>query len=135
MNNFKNKKITPNAQKLRKKMTPWERKLWYQFLRQYPVQFHRQKVMKYYVVDFYCPQAMLVVELDGGGHYTPEQMEYDRRRTKYLESLNLKVVRFSNYDVDNNFYGVCTVIDEMVTSGATPHPSAPLPPSPRGEGK
>ena len=56
------------AKNLRKNMTPWERKLWYQFLRSYPLRFQRQKAIDEYIVDFYCAKARIVIELDGGGH-------------------------------------------------------------------
>ena len=103
-----------NARKLRKEMTPWERKLWYNFLRDYPVRFQRQRPISEFVVDFYCAKARLVIELDGGGHYDPEQQKKDSERTSLLEATGLKVIRFCNRDIDQNFYGVCTVIDEEV---------------------
>ena len=109
-----NKENIPLAKTLRRNMTPWERKLWYEFLRHYPVRFQRQKAMGDYIVDFYCFQAKIVVELDGGGHYDPEAEKYDQHRTKVLESYGLKVLRFCNTDIDKNFYGVCTVIDNEV---------------------
>jgi very-short-patch-repair endonuclease len=95
-------------------MTPWERKLWYMFLKDYPIRFQRQKCIDDFIVDFYCFQAKLVIELDGGGHYEPEVMHHDQRRTEKLEAYGLKVLRFCNKDIDQNFYGVCTVIDEEV---------------------
>ena len=109
-----NKNNKPLAKALRKNMTPWERKLWYCFLKEYPVRFQRQKCIDNYIVDFYCFKAKLVVELDGSGHYDPAAEEADRKRTQALESYGLTVLRFCNLDVDNNFYGVCTVIDEVV---------------------
>jgi len=54
------------AKELRKNMTPWERKLWYEFLRFYPIRLQRQKAIGNYIADFYCAKARLVVELDGG---------------------------------------------------------------------
>ena len=102
------------ACQLRKEMTPWERKLWYCFLRDYPVRFQRQKCIDEYIVDFYCFRAKLVIELDGGGHYNPESQHKDSLRTRALEKFGLKVIRFCNLDVDKNFYSVCTVIDEEV---------------------
>ena len=102
------------ARRLRKEMTPWERKLWYCFLSKYEIRFSRQKLIDQYIVDFYCSKASLVVELDGGGHYNPESEESDRKRTQKLESLGLKVVRFCNLDIDKNFDGVCTTIDMEV---------------------
>ena len=102
------------ARNLRKNMTPWERKLWYCFLKDYPVRFQRQKCIDSYIVDFYCFQAKLVIELDGGGHYNPESKKKDELRTIILENYGLKVLRFCNLDIDRNFYGVCTVIDKEV---------------------
>ena len=103
-----------HAKRLRKEMTPWERKLWYLFLKEYPVRFQRQKCIDNYIADFYCFQGKLVIELDGGGHYDPENEEKDVQRTKVLENYGLKVIRFCNTDIDRNFYGVCTVIDNEV---------------------
>ncbi|MBQ3535038.1 MAG: endonuclease domain-containing protein [Clostridia bacterium] len=95
-------------------MTPWERKLWYDYLRNYPLRFQRQKAIGGYIADFYCAKARLVIELDGGGHFTPEQRDADAIRTKDLEAMNLTVLRISNLDVDRNFSGVCEQIDGMV---------------------
>ncbi len=109
-----NKENIPLAKALRKNMTPWERKLWYGFLRSYPVRFQRQKAIGNYIVDFYCAKARLVLELDGGGHYTAKQEEKDELRTKELDAMNLKVVRICNLDIDRNFSGVCEYIDLAV---------------------
>ena len=114
------------ARTLRKEMTPWERKLWYCFLKSYPIRFQRQKCIGNFIVDFYCFQAKLVIELDGGGHYEPEKQKYDSLRTEELEKFGLKVIRFCNLDIDRNFYGVCTVIDKEVKSqldNNSPRPS------------
>ena len=116
-----NKANIPLARALRKNMTPWERRLWYDFLRTYPVRFRRQAAIGSRIADFYCPRANLVIELDGGGHYTPEQQESDRRRTAELEALGLTVLRVCNLDVDGNFAGVCAYIDHQVTERLT-HP-------------
>ena len=78
-------------------MTKEEAHLWYQFLCRYPLRFRRQYVIGTYITDFYCHKAKLVVELDGSQQYSPEEMEYDRKRTAYLESQGLKVlILFSN---------------------------------------
>ena len=108
------KKNEAYAKQLRKNMTPWERKLWYCFLSRYPVRFQRQKCIGPFIVDFYCFQAKLIIELDGGGHYTPEQEAYDRRRDKEMEKFGLRTLRFCNTDVDTNFYSVCSVIEDEV---------------------
>ena len=109
-----NKENIPLAKTLRKNMTRWERKLWYDFLRYYPVRFQRQKAIGNYIADFYCAKARLVIELDGGGHYTAELDRKDEMRTKDLESMNLTVVRICNLDIDRNFSGVCEYIDLTV---------------------
>ena len=108
------KENIPLAKVLRKDMTPWERKLWYNFLRNYPVRFQRQKCIGEYIADFYCAKAQLVIELDGSGHYMPEQAATDQVRTQKLEDMHLTVLRFSNLDVDENFTGVCEYIDMFV---------------------
>ena len=110
----------PLAKALRKEMTPWERKLWYCFLKDYPVRFQRQKCIDNFIVDFYCFQGKIIIELDGGGHYEPNKVKADSKRTRILESYGLKVIRFCNTDIDKNFYGVCTMIDQEVMSRITP---------------
>lgn len=109
-----NQSNIPLAKQLRRNMTPWERKLWYLFLRTYPVRFQRQKAIGNYIVDFYCAQAGLILELDGGGHYEPDQTAKDRRRTADLESMGLRVLRLCNTDIDRHFPEVCTYIDMAV---------------------
>ena len=109
-----NKKNIPLAKALRKNMTPWERSLWYDFLRNYPVRFQRQKAIGDYIADFYCAKARLVIELDGSGHYTPKQVRKDEQRTNDLNAMNLTVVRICNLDIDRNFCGVCEYIDRFV---------------------
>jgi len=109
-----NKENIPLAKALRKNMTPWERKLWYAFLKYYPIRFQRQKAIGNYIADFYCAKAKLVVELDGGGHYTAEKEEKDALRTAELEAMDLTVLRICNLDIDRNFEGVCEYIDSAV---------------------
>ena len=108
------KENIPLAKALRKNMTPWERKLWYDFLRNYPIRFQRQKAIGNYIADFYCAKAELVIELDGGGHYTEGQIEKDRMRTEAFKKQNIKVLRICNLDIDRNFRGVCEYIDLAV---------------------
>ena len=109
-----NKDNEKYAQSLRKEMTPWERKLWYLFLKDYPIRFQRQKCIDNFIVDFYCYKEKIVIELDGGGHYEPEAEQYDQKRTEVLKDYGLKVLRFCNTDIDKKFYSVCTVIDDEV---------------------
>ena len=119
------------AKKLRKAMTPWERKLWYEFLRTYPVRFQRQKAIGNYIADFYCAKAKLIVELDGGRHYTPPQFRKDMLRTQRLNEMNLTVIRICNSDIENNFPGACEWIDHMVRS-SLPQSAARTAPSSEG---
>ena len=105
-----NEKMLRNAQNLRKNMTKEERHLWYDFLKTYPMPFHRQYIIGQYIVDFYCHQARLVLELDGSQHCEPEEMEYDRRRSIFLKEKGLLVLRISNLYVIRNFRGVCEMI-------------------------
>jgi very-short-patch-repair endonuclease len=102
------------AKTLRKNMTPWERKLWYEFLHDYRVRFQRQKAIDNYIVDFYCAKARLVIELDGGGHYDEDMQKYDAERTAVLSQYHLTLLRFSNLDIDKNFHEVCASIDNAV---------------------
>ena len=85
------KKLTPNAQKLRKEMTAEERQLWYLFLRRVPLTVNRQKTIGRYIVDFYCHQAGLVIELDGSQHYEAEGIASDQVRDAYLRSCGVLI--------------------------------------------
>ena len=109
-----NPSLVQNARDLRKNMTNEERHLWYDFLRDYPVKFSRQKVLGKYIVDFYCSSAKLAVEIDGSQHYEPSGKMYDDARTEYLQQFGLLVLRVSNYEINSNFYGVCDKIDSLV---------------------
>lgn len=106
--------LSPLAKQLRKHMTPWERKLWYLFLKTYQPPFRRQVTIGTFIVDFCCLRAKLIIELDGGGHYTPEQALRDGERTKYLEAQGFQVLRICNLDIDRNFSGACEAIDFAV---------------------
>ena len=90
---------------------PHERKLWYLFLRKYPVKVYKQRIVGRFIADFYCASAKSVIELDGSQHYEPQGTAYDSERSAFLTALGLKVLHFSNWDVDMNFRGVCTQID------------------------
>ena len=109
-----NKNIVPFAKELRKNMTKEERRMWYDFLRNYPIRFTKQKVLGKYIADFYCAKAKLVIELDGSQHYEDIGIINDEQRTKYLENYGIKVIRISNLDVLSNFDAVCIFIDDIV---------------------
>ena len=103
-----------NARRLRREMTPHERKLWYLFLRKYPVKIYKQRIIGRFIVDFYCASAGLVIEVDGSQHYEPQEIAYDVERSAFLSTLGLDVLRFSNRDIDRDFRGVCTQIDMTI---------------------
>ena len=109
-----NPSLVPLAKQLRKNMTKEERHLWYDFLRDYPLRFLRQKAIGHYIVDFYCAKAQLVIELDGSQHFEPEEIQKDADRTAFLESYGIQVIRIPNNDVTQNFPGVCEYIDTAV---------------------
>ncbi|MBQ8768687.1 MAG: endonuclease domain-containing protein [Oscillospiraceae bacterium] len=109
-----NRQLIPFAKQLRKEMTKEERHLWYDFLRTYPVRFNRQKVFGKYILDFYCAEAKLVIELDGSQHYEDGNLEKDAERTAFLKEYDLAVIRIPNNDISKNFRGVCEYIDAAV---------------------
>jgi len=96
-------------------MTKEERRLWYDFLKSQPVTVNRQKVIGKYIVDFYCAEAQLIIELDGSQHYNDEGQDGDRERDNYLRELGFTVRRYSNYDVNQNFDGVCRDILQYIS--------------------
>lgn len=95
-------------------MTKEERHLWYDFLRTYPIRFLRQKVIDNYIVDFYCREARLIIELDGSQHYEEKGLLKDKIRTEKIENRNLTVIRVPNNEVNKNFRSVCEYIDFFV---------------------
>ena len=107
----KDNSLLENARRLRREMTPHERKLWYLFLRKYPVKIYKQRIIGKYIVDFYCASAKLVIEVDGSQHYEPQGKAYDMERSAFLSALGLEVLRFSNREIDRDFRGVCEQID------------------------
>jgi very-short-patch-repair endonuclease len=94
-----NPELKERARRLRKNMTPAEKKLWHKYLRQFPLPVYRQKPIDNYIVDFYIPKLKLVIEIDGETHIEKKEIKYDSERTKILESYGLKVLRFWNYDI------------------------------------
>ena len=95
-------------------MTFAEKKLWYGYLRTFQHRVYRQRPIHHYIVDFYCPKLKLVIEIDGESHFTPEAQEYDQKRTEILEGYSLKVLRFTNEQVINNFEGVYRMIQKYL---------------------
>lgn len=115
MSVLKNYRMLAQARKLRREMTPQERKLWYLFLKDYPVKIYRQRIIESFIVDFYCSSAKLVIELDGQQHFTTQGKQYDAERSQILNSHGLRVIRFTNHDVDTKFSQVCHVIHQAIS--------------------
>ena len=113
------------ARSLRASQTDAEQILWHRLRnrRLHGWRFRRQHEIDLFIVDFVCPDAALIVELDGGQH--GEQLIYDEARTRKLQDLGYRVLRFWNNDVLKNLDSVLEVIVEALASPA-PHPS-PLP--------
>ena len=95
---------------------PRKSRLWYDFLSTYEVRFQRQKAIGNFIEDFYCHKAKLIIELDGSQHYTKSGKINDEYRTEKLEDLDLKVIRFSNHQINTSFESVCNHIDKVVKS-------------------
>ena len=110
-----NKELTKYAKELRKNMTPEEKHLWYDFLRYLPMTVKRQYVVGNYILDFFIPSKNIAIELDGSQHYDFEAREADAVRDSMLSSVGIKVIRYTNVDVNSNFDGV--VVDIMRTIG------------------
>ena len=107
-----NGELKPKAQQLRREQTKQERHLWYDFLKNHPSQFRRQKQFDRYIVDFYCGSANLAIELDGAPHFTEEGKIHDRSRDAHFESIGLRVIRFTNDEIDHHFQEVCKRIND-----------------------
>ncbi len=114
MEKIHNKSLVTNAKELRKNMTKEERRLWYDFLRNYPVKFLRQKIIGKYIVDFYCAEAKIIIELDGSQHYEEIALNKDIERTKFLEQYGFVVIRIANNQILENFRGCCEYIDSVI---------------------
>lgn len=109
-----NKSLKPFAKSLRNNMTKEERHLWYDFLKDYPVRFSRQKILGKYIVDFYSFESKIVIELDGSQHFEDVNSEHDKERDSYLSEYGLTVIRIPNNEVNDNFQVVCQYIDNEV---------------------
>ena len=114
MTEERHQKRLQNARQLRRDMTPWERKLWYLFLQSYPMHVYKQRPIGPYIVDFYCPEAKLAIELDGSQHFEDAERAYDARRSSYLEERGIQVLRVANIDVDKRFDSVRELIDREI---------------------
>ncbi len=117
-----NRDLLLRSRELRSNMTDAERALWSRLRRKQlnGYQFYRQKIIGNYIVDFYCPKAGLVIEVDGGQHYSEEMLEADRRRDDYIGGNGLTVMRFSNLEVRQNLEGVVERVLVRLESPSVP---------------
>ena len=111
-----NPKLVARAREMRKNPTPVEKKLWYGFLRTFKYRVIRQRPIDNFIVDFYCAHLKLVIEVDGDSHYSEDGIQNDQLRTSRLEGYGLRVIRFTNIEVLDNFEEVCATIERI------PHP-------------
>ncbi len=118
------------AKALRKSMTDAEKALWRKVRRKqvYGLQFYRQKPLLSFIVDFYCPQAKLVIELDGAQHFKPDHQLKDQARNGQLAALGLRVLRFDNLQVLKEMDAVMAVIWREVGVAVNTMEIPPQPP-------
>ncbi len=104
--------LLERAREMRHPQTPAEATLWRALRnRNLKYKFRRQHPIGHFIIDFYCAQAKLCIEVDGASHLEPEQVKYDKARTDFLEGLGYKMIRFANNDVR---YNINAVVDEIV---------------------
>jgi len=99
---------------MRQNPTAAEQKLWQECLKTLPLRVLRQRPIDQFIVDFYCAALKLVIEVDGESHFTQAGQTYDLERTNILESYGLRVLRFTNSEVLNDFESVCHKIWEQI---------------------
>lgn len=122
---FNRPSTRPKRKNLRKSQTDAETALW-QKLRDkgfMGCKFYRQCSIGEYIADFYCPQHKLVIEIDGSQHYSGDGREHDESREKYMSSLAIRTIRFSNLDVLQNIEGVLAEIAKELELPLTPSSS------------
>ena len=105
-----NKSLRGNARALRRNMTPEEKRLWYDLLKLLPFSVKRQKNIYSYIVDFYVPEAKLVIEVDGRQHLTEENLSADEERDSKLGKLGITVKRYTNESINKQFTRVAEEI-------------------------
>ena len=115
----------PLKRRLRSEMTGPEIKLWARLrLKQFQsLKFRRQHGIGPYIVDFYCPDRMMVIEIDGDTHAAEEQRLRDQQRDAYFRSLGLRIIRYTNHDIVKNLDGVLEDLAGRLGDSTSPHPS------------
>jgi very-short-patch-repair endonuclease len=119
-----NRMLKGPSRELRKQLTEAEQALWQRVRRKqiHGLQFYRQKPLRSFIVDFYCPTARLVIELDGSQHYESDHQARDRERDAQLNALGLRVLRFDNREVLREMDAVLEVIRREVEAYGTGNP-------------
>ena len=108
--------IFQNARELRNKLTPAEQTFWLRLKEQFPeYKFRRQHPISIYIADFYCHKLKLVIEIDGSIHDSEEAKLADEKRQKYLENLNLTVIRFTNEQIRSEVENVIKIISSIIS--------------------
>ena len=111
---FYDKGLKDRVRELRSHMTAAEKKLWYEYLRAYRYRFIRQKVIKNYILDFYCQKLKLGIEIDGDSHIGDKNEVYDKSRTTDLKKFGIEVIRFWNTDILKNLNEVVEIIEKKI---------------------
>ena len=101
-----NASLTGIAQTLRKNMTPEEKRLWYDFLKHLPLTINRQKIIGNFILDFFIAEKQIAIEIDGMQHGEPEYRQKDLQRDAELWQLGIRVLRYSNKDINQHFDNV-----------------------------
>lgn len=117
--NFNKSNMKKRRQNLRNNATPAEQKLWQKLKGKQiaGIKFRRQYSIDSFIVDFYAPSCKLVVEIDGGTHFSDEAIEYDIQRERYIKKFGIRIIRFTNVDVFENIDGVLQMIEQAALEG------------------
>ncbi len=102
--------LVDRAREMRNEPTAEESKLWHLYLKNLEPRFIRQKIIGFYIVDFYCPRMKLIIEIDGEQHYLEENAVYEKRREEYLKTQGCKILRFYNSDINKSLKDTETTI-------------------------
>ncbi|HET6724370.1 MAG TPA: endonuclease domain-containing protein [Chitinophagaceae bacterium] len=109
--------IFDKARELRNKLTPAEQTFWLRLKEQFPeYKFRRQHPISIYIADFYCHKLKLVIEIDGSVHDSEEARLADGKRQKYLENLNLTVIRFTNEQIRSEVEDVIKALSSIIVN-------------------
>ena len=126
--------LTARAQTMRKQMTDAECRLWFDCLKKLPYRFRKQRPIGRFIIDFYCPELSLVVEVDGESHSSQEAITYDQERTDFLQAKGLTVLRYTNAEVFSDLSAVHQSITNWIANIDLVPPAGGMSRSDRGGG-